>query len=57
MALREIAPGVHWLPLGKGLRASNVYLVRSGSSWSLIDAGWAKDAAAIRRAAETAVRH
>jgi glyoxylase-like metal-dependent hydrolase (beta-lactamase superfamily II) len=53
MTLREIAPGVHWLPLGKGLRASNVYFVRSGSSWSLVDAGWAKDAPAIRRAAES----
>jgi glyoxylase-like metal-dependent hydrolase (beta-lactamase superfamily II) len=53
MTPREIAPGVYWLPLGKGLRASNVYFVRSDSSWSLIDAGWAKDAPAIRRAAES----
>jgi glyoxylase-like metal-dependent hydrolase (beta-lactamase superfamily II) len=53
MTLREIASGVHWLPLGKGLRASNVYFVRSDSSWSLVDAGWAKDAPAIRRAAES----
>lgn len=53
MTLREIAPGVFWLPLGKGLRASNVYFVRSDSSWSLVDAGWAKDAAAIRRTAES----
>ncbi len=53
MTLREIATGVYWLPLGKGLRASNVYFVQSGSSWSLIDAGWPKDAAAIRRAAES----
>jgi glyoxylase-like metal-dependent hydrolase (beta-lactamase superfamily II) len=53
MTLREIAPGVHWLALGKGMRAANVYLVSSGSSWSLIDAGWAKDAPAIRRAAES----
>ena len=53
MTLREIAPGVHWLPLGKGLRASNVYFVRSDSSWSLIDGGWARDAPAIRLAAES----
>ena len=53
MTPREIAPGVYWLPLGKGLRAANVYFVRSDSSWSLVDAGWAKDAPAIRRAAES----
>jgi len=53
MTPREIAPGVWWLPLGKGLRASNVYFVRSDSTWSLVDAGWAKDAPAIRRAAES----
>jgi len=53
MTPREIVPGVYWLPLGKGLRASNVYFVRSDSSWSLVDAGWAKDAPAIRCAAES----
>ena len=53
MSLREIAPGVYWLPLGRGLRASNVYFVRSDSSWSLVDAGWAKDAPAICRAAKS----
>ncbi len=51
--LREIAPGVYWLALGKGLRAANAYLVGSGSSWALIDAGWPRDAQAIRRAAES----
>jgi glyoxylase-like metal-dependent hydrolase (beta-lactamase superfamily II) len=29
-----------------------VYLIRSGASWCLIDAGWAGSAAAIRRAAD-----
>lgn len=53
MTLREIAPGVHWLPLGRGLRASNVYFVSTESSWSLIDAGWANDGQTIRRAAES----
>lgn len=48
---REIAPDVHWLALGRGLRTSNVYLVRCDASWSLIDAGWSSDAAAIRDAA------
>lgn len=51
--LREIAPAVHWLALGKGLRAANVYLVGSETSWSLVDAGWPGDAIAVRRAAET----
>ena len=53
MTPREIAPGVYWLPLGKGLRAANVYFVRSDSLWSLVDAGWVKDAPAIRCAAES----
>ena len=52
MPPREIAPGVYWLPLGKGLRAVNTYLVRTPRSWSLVDAGWAGDAPAIRTAAE-----
>lgn len=47
----EIAAGVHWLPLHRGPRAVNVYLVRGAGSWSLVDAGWAGDAAAIRAAA------
>jgi len=32
----EIARGVHWLPI----RGANVYFVRSGESWVLIDAGF-----------------
>jgi hypothetical protein len=35
---REIAPGVHYLEVGKGITRSNVYFVQSGSSWVLIDA-------------------
>jgi glyoxylase-like metal-dependent hydrolase (beta-lactamase superfamily II) len=53
MRLCEIAPGVYWLALGEGLRAVSVYFVRSDSSWSLIDAGWAKAGPHIRRAAES----
>jgi glyoxylase-like metal-dependent hydrolase (beta-lactamase superfamily II) len=49
----EIAPGVHWMPVGKGLLRSNVYFVRSGSSWALIDAASAKCGALIQRAAES----
>lgn len=55
--LHEIAPGVYWLELGRGLRAANVYMVRSEPSWALIDAGWPRDAAAIRRAAATLFGH
>ena len=38
--------------LGRGVLATNVYLVRSGEGWVLVDAGWsARDAAVIRAAA------
>jgi len=48
---REIAPGVFCLgPSGR--TQTNVYFVRSGSSWVLVDAGWAKDASRIGRAAQ-----
>jgi glyoxylase-like metal-dependent hydrolase (beta-lactamase superfamily II) len=33
----EIAPGVYCLEIGKGIMRSNVYFVRSGASWVLID--------------------
>jgi glyoxylase-like metal-dependent hydrolase (beta-lactamase superfamily II) len=35
---REIAPGVYCMETGKGISRSNVYFVRSGGSWTLIDA-------------------
>jgi glyoxylase-like metal-dependent hydrolase (beta-lactamase superfamily II) len=48
----EIAPDVFCLgPWGR--TQTNVYLVRSGSSWALIDAGWPKDVSRIERAAES----
>ena len=43
----EIARGVHWLPL----RGVNVYFVRSGESWVLIDAGFPGSARVIADAA------
>jgi len=43
----EIAQGVHWLPL----RGANAYLVRSGGSWTLVDAGYARSRATIAEAA------
>ncbi len=49
---REIAPDVYCLG-PRGRTQTNVYFVRSGASWVLIDAGWAKDGPSIRQAAET----
>lgn len=47
---REIAPGVFCLgPSGR--TQSNVYFVRSGPTWALVDAGWESDAPRITRAA------
>ncbi len=40
----EVAPGVHRIPLplpNDGLRAVNVYAVRAGDGFVLVDAGWA----------------
>lgn len=48
----QVEPGVHRIKLGAGALASNVYLVASGPVWSLVDAGWARSAGAIRAAAE-----
>ena len=50
---REIAPGVHWLDVGKGLLRSNVYFVQSGPSWTLVDAASAKCGRLIQEAAES----
>lgn len=47
---RQIAPCVYCLG-PRGRTQTNIYLVRSGSSWVLIDAGWASDELLIRRAA------
>jgi glyoxylase-like metal-dependent hydrolase (beta-lactamase superfamily II) len=49
----EVAAGVYGVALGPGVLASSVYLVRSGESWVLIDAGWSGDAEVIRRACES----
>jgi len=49
---REIAPDVYCLG-PQGRTQTDVYFVRSGSSWALIDTGWAKDCPSIKRAAET----
>ena len=44
----EIAAGVNCLQF----RAANVYFVRSGASWVLIDAGWSHNSRAIQQAAQ-----
>jgi len=49
----EIAPGVHCQEAGKGFSRSNVYFVRSGASWVLIDAASAGYAPLIRRTADS----
>ncbi len=50
---REIAPGVHYLEVGRGLLRSNVYFVRSGTSWALIDAASAGCGRSIQEAAKS----
>ncbi|SEP84544.1 MBL fold metallo-hydrolase [Streptomyces radiopugnans] len=47
---REIAPGVY-CPGPWGHTRTNVYLVRSGPHWALVDTGWAADAPRVERAA------
>jgi glyoxylase-like metal-dependent hydrolase (beta-lactamase superfamily II) len=49
----EVAPGVFQLETGRGITETNVYLVRAGADWVLIDAAWPKRAPIIRAAAET----
>ena len=49
---QPVAPGVWLVTLGRGAAAANVYLVGSSAAWTLVDAGWASSAAAIRTAAE-----
>jgi len=50
---QEIAPGVYCLEVGTGITRSNVYFVRSGSSWALIDTALAKCDRVIQEAAES----
>ncbi|TNC27629.1 MBL fold metallo-hydrolase [Amycolatopsis alkalitolerans] len=52
MTVREIAPDVFCLG-PSGHTRTDVYFVRSGSSWVLVDTGWAKDAPRIEQAAQT----
>jgi len=45
----EIAPGVYTIPD----RGVNVYFIKSGQNWALIDAGWPGDFNIIKSASET----
>jgi glyoxylase-like metal-dependent hydrolase (beta-lactamase superfamily II) len=49
----EIAPGVYGMEAGSGIMRSNVYFVRSGASWVLLDAASANCGQSIREAAES----
>jgi deazaflavin-dependent oxidoreductase (nitroreductase family) len=48
-----VAPGVYRVATGRGLTGANVYLVRSGRGWVLIDTGWPHRGQLIRAAAES----
>lgn len=48
-----VADDVFGLEVGRGMLRSNVYFVRSGSKWVLMDTGFAGCAGAIRRSAAT----
>jgi glyoxylase-like metal-dependent hydrolase (beta-lactamase superfamily II) len=50
---REIAPGVYFLEVGKGIMRSNVYFIQSGASWVLIDTASKNCEKQITKAAES----
>jgi len=41
----EVAPGVHWLstPLPFRLRAINLYLLKDGDGWTIVDCGYGRE--------------
>jgi deazaflavin-dependent oxidoreductase (nitroreductase family) len=49
----EVVRDVYLVTIGRGVLSTNVYLIRSGSSWTLVDAGWFGSAKEIRAAAES----
>jgi deazaflavin-dependent oxidoreductase (nitroreductase family) len=49
----EVVSDVYIVPIGRGAFSTNVYLIRSGSSWTLVDAGWFGSEKKIRGAAES----
>ncbi|MFC2032682.1 MBL fold metallo-hydrolase [Chloroflexota bacterium] len=50
---REITQGVYCMEVGKGISRSNVYFVRCGSAWVLIDTASANCGQLIRKTAES----
>ena len=52
---REIASGVMLMTAGSGPMASNLYLVRSGQAWAMVDCGWGGSAEHVRQAVEEVV--
>jgi glyoxylase-like metal-dependent hydrolase (beta-lactamase superfamily II) len=50
---QEIAEGVYRLETGRGLTEANVYFVRSGPGWALIDTAWPHRGQVISAAAES----
>lgn len=52
-ACREIAPGVYGMETGTGIMRSNVYFVRSGAAWVLIDASSQNCGQVIQKTAQT----
>ncbi len=50
---REIASGVYYMEAGKGISRSNIYFVRSGSSWVLIDTASTNCSQLILKTAES----
>ena len=49
-AVSEVAGDVHVVTIGRGALSTNVYLIRSESSWTLVDGGWFGSEKTIRAA-------
>jgi deazaflavin-dependent oxidoreductase (nitroreductase family) len=52
-AVLEVAGDVYVVKIGRGALSSNVYLIRSGLGWTLVDGGWFGSEKTIRAAAES----
>ncbi len=48
---KEVAADVYWLDVGRWPSQTNVYFVRSASSWVLIDTAWQNSGPTITQAA------
>ena len=49
----ELASGAYRVDAGRWLTGANVYLVRSGQAWALIDTAWPHRGQLIKTAAES----